>query len=353
MIPVPEYSGFPPLPYPFEPAGGAVPIGSPYYLERETDRRFAAALEAQESVVLIKGARQVGKTSLLARGLAQARRSGKRVVFTDLQKLNSADLDSLDSLYQTLGNAIADQLDLDVFPSDLWDSQLGPNQNFENFLKHQVIGPLDTSLVWALDEVDRLFTSSFSGELFGLIRAWHNERALDPDGCWGRLTLAISYATEGQLFITDMNLSPFNIGIRLDLEDFTHDQVAELNRRHGSPLASADQVSSFFGFIGGQPYLVRRSLLELAQQPTLWPGFAQFAARDDGIFGDHMRRIVLLVSRNPTLLEALREVLKGRCVPTLESFHRLKSGGVLAGDSMEGGRFRNKLYAGYLARHLA
>ena len=78
MIPVPEYSGFPPLPYPFEPAGGAVPIGSPYYLERETDRRFAAALEAQESVVLIKGARQVGKTSLLARGLAQARRSGKR-----------------------------------------------------------------------------------------------------------------------------------------------------------------------------------------------------------------------------------------------------------------------------------
>ena len=67
--------------------------------------------------------------------------------------------------------------------------------------------------------------------MFGLFRSWHNERSLNPDGPWGRLTLAIVYATEAHLFITDLNQSPFNVGTRLTLEDFTFEQVAELNGR--------------------------------------------------------------------------------------------------------------------------
>ena len=73
--------------------------------------------------------------------------------------------------------------------------------------------------------------------MFGLFRSWNNERLLDPSGSWSRFTLVIAYATEAHLFITDVNQSPFNVGTRLTLEDFTREQVAELNRRYGSPLA--------------------------------------------------------------------------------------------------------------------
>ena len=46
----------------------------------------------------MKGPRQVGKTSLLARGLHQAREAGARVVLTDLQKLDPEQLASADAL---------------------------------------------------------------------------------------------------------------------------------------------------------------------------------------------------------------------------------------------------------------
>src|SRR5262249_15628486 len=71
-----------------EPVGGAVPLDSDFYIARATDAEFHAAVRRSYSIALIKGARQVGKTSLLARGLQQSRASGARVVLTDLQALN-------------------------------------------------------------------------------------------------------------------------------------------------------------------------------------------------------------------------------------------------------------------------
>jgi DNA-binding SARP family transcriptional activator len=50
-----------------EPVGGAVPLGSPFYVVRPTDAEFRAAIARRDSIVLVKGARQMGKTSLLAR----------------------------------------------------------------------------------------------------------------------------------------------------------------------------------------------------------------------------------------------------------------------------------------------
>src|SRR5204863_6992379 len=106
--------------------------------------------------------------------------------------------------------------------------------NFRLYMRREVLGRLETHLVWGLDEVDRLFSCPFASEVFGLFRSWHNERALDPAGPWSRLTLAMSYATEAHLFITDLNQSPFNVGTALALRDFTAEQVGELNQRYAA-----------------------------------------------------------------------------------------------------------------------
>src|SRR6185503_7594513 len=78
----------------FEPVGGAVPLDSKFYIVRATDGRFRSAIAQGDSIVLVKGARQAGKSSLLARGLEEARREGARVVLTDFQMLNSTQLES-------------------------------------------------------------------------------------------------------------------------------------------------------------------------------------------------------------------------------------------------------------------
>ena len=100
-----------------EPIGGAVPLDSKFYIVRPTDDEFLAAIERRDSIVLVKGARQMGKTSLLARGLKVARETGAKVVLTDFQSLNTAHFESVEALYMALAELIADQLDLDVLPA--------------------------------------------------------------------------------------------------------------------------------------------------------------------------------------------------------------------------------------------
>ena len=335
-----------------EPVGGAVPLDSEFYILRPADEDFRAAIARQDSIVLVKGARQVGKTSLLARGLQQARQAGAKIVLTDFQNLSAAYLDSIEKLMLVLAKSFADQLDLDVYPNQIWDADLSPGINFERYLRHGVLQQVPAPIVWGLDEVDRLFTCDFGSEVFGLFRSWHNKRALDPEGPWRRLTLAIAYATEAHLFITDLNQSPFNVGTRLALEDFSFEQVAELNRRYGSPLGDQAEVARYFRLVGGHPYLVRRGLYEMAAHGIELTALEAQSDRDDGPFSDHLRRIVASLAQDAALCDVVRRVLKGQSSVTTDSFYRLRSAGLMAGDSERDVRPRCQLYATYLERHL-
>jgi hypothetical protein len=334
-----------------EPPGGAVPLDSRFYLVRPTDGLFLDALRRRDSIVLIKGARQMGKTSLLARGLQQAREAGARVAVTDFQKLNQSDMESVESFYKSLGGLVADQLDLDVYPEDVWKERRAPSVNFERYVRREVLEKVEGPLVWGMDEVDRLFTCPFGSEVFGLFRTWHNERAVDPTAPWGRLTLAIAYATEAHLFITDQNQSPFNVGTRLELKDFTAEQVAELNARHGSPLSN-DELTRFYSLLGGHPYLVRRGLHEMVSEGIGFDAFEAQADREEGPYGDHLRRILMLLAKDLVLADIARVVLKGYPCPTDEAFYRLRSAGVMSGDTPQELKPRCRLYAVYLERHL-
>ena len=335
-----------------EAIGGAVPLGSEFYVTRPADAELLSSISNRDSIVLIKGARQMGKTSLLARGLQYAREQGIPAVSTDLQKFNAADFKSVNTLYLTIAESIADQLKSAADPAASWDQRRGPNANFERFLRREVLARLDTPLVWGLDEVDRLFVTPFGSEVFGLLRSWHNERALDPTCPWSRLTIAIAYATEAHLFITDLNQSPFNVGTRLVLEDFTPMQVAELNRRYHDVIKSQDELNRFYRLVGGHPYLVRRGLHELATRKLSFAAFEDQAARDEFFYGDHLRRMLVLLARDPELSAVMRGVLNGQPCPTPESFERLRSAGLVSGHFPQEARPRCRLYTMYLRRHL-
>jgi len=342
----------PTMPLPLEPIGGAVPLNSEFYVIRSADGELRTALTRYDSIILIKGGRQIGKTSMLARGLQFARERGAKVALTDFQKFNASNLETVGNFYLSLAESLADQLEVGTLPSDVWDERRGPNVNFERYLRREVLAKLNAPLIWGLDEVDRLFVCSYGSEVFGLFRSWHNERALDPSGPWAGLTLAIAYATEAHLFITDMNQSPFNIGTRLVLEDFTGEQVADLNRRNESPLKDPGELDRFRQLVDGHPFLVRRGLHEMATKKTDIAAFEAQADRDEGIFGDHLRRILVLLARDPALTEVVKGLLRDQPCPTPESFYRLRSAGVITGGSQAESKFRCQLYATYLKRHL-
>lgn len=337
------------VPLRLEPVGGAVPLHSPFYVPRGTDQEFHQAIRERDSIVLVKGPRQTGKTSLLARGLQQARESGTRVVLTDLQAFSAAQIESHEALFFALAESLADGLELSARPRDFWDPDRGPGLSLRRFLRQEVLGAGTGPLVWAIDEVDRLFGCPFSSEVFGVFRSWHNERALAPEGPWHRLTLALAYATEAHLLISDLSQSPFNVGTRLELRDFDPDQVASLNERYGMPLGEAE-LPRFLTLLGGHPLLVRRALHEMARRGVGFPAVAAEASQEGGLFGDHLRRLARLLQQDSELAQSVQAVLhRGRC-PDEQSFYRLRSAGVLRGEQSDRAELRCQLYREYLLR---
>jgi len=334
-----------------EQPGGAVPLDSPYYIVRETDPQFLDAISRRDSIVLVKGGRQMGKTSLLARGLQHAREHGCKVVLTDFQTFSSSQLATDEALYKGLANALAFQLGLKPKIAEVWSEFLGANTNLEMFIQSEILEHVEGPIVWALDEVDRLFAVPFATDFFGMVRSWHNRRALEPQSPWSKLTLAIAYATEAHLFITDLNQSPFNVGTRITLADFSAIQVRELNDRYGRPLTDL-QLDQLRGLVGGQPYLVRRALDELVRGKLAFDEFARVADGDEGVLGDHLRRILVAVSSSEPLLEDVRRMLTGQSLLQSEHFYRLRSAGIVVGDAPAEARLRCGVYDRFLRRHL-
>ena len=76
------------------------------------------------------------------------------------------------------------------------------------------------------------------------------------------------------------------------------------------------------------------------------------ADRDEGIFGDHLRRLLVSLSKDPELCDVVRGILRGQPCPTPESFYRLRSAGLIVGESISESRLRCELYGTYLNRHL-
>jgi hypothetical protein len=343
-----------PKPMMSEMPGGAVPLDSRYYIVQSTDVEFREGIARQDGLLLVKGARQMGKTSLLARGLEQARNAGKTVVPLDLQRLNQNDLADLTTLYKAIGGMIADSLKLDVYPEDKWRAGRAPNINFENYIIREVMDKIEGHVIFAWDEVDRLFPFAYASEMFGMFRSWFSARATDPQMPWGRLTQAFVYATEPHLFITDQFQSPFNVGTKLELHDFNLEQVEQLNKLYEAPLQSRGDLERFYALFCGHPYLTRRGLYELTRRPvplTLDQLVAQ-ADTDEGPFGDHLRRILILVARDKKTLDVLQGMVNNQPIPDQMSFYGLRSGGLVSGNSPEDARLRCSIYATYLKRHL-
>src|SRR5215510_1853571 len=107
------------------PPNGALPLDSPLYITRAVDVEFTHAIARQDSTVLVKGSRQVGKTSLLARGLYMFNETATTVVLTDFQQITGEAFQSVDTLLLTVAELLADQLGLNVAPHETWNKFIG------------------------------------------------------------------------------------------------------------------------------------------------------------------------------------------------------------------------------------
>lgn len=326
---------------------GALSPTSPIYVEREADLVVRNRISGHGSTVIVEGARQMGKTSLLARALALARRRRLRVIDFDFQQLDESALADLDRLLRHLAHAVGRRLGVAAGVNTVWKSGLSVKEKLTAVFEDHVLGRNGAPIVLVLDEVDRVFGRSYQYDFFGLLRSWHNLRATRP--VWRRLDLVLAISADPADAIRDANQSPFNVGTRVRLHDLSPEQIAELNRRWRTRLPKPE-LARLLDLTGGQPYLVQAALHALAAGTYTLAALLDAGRVDGGPFADHLSRHRQLLDRDASLWRELRRAIdQGRCAND-NAFRRLRALGLVTGRDRTAMKPRCRLYREYFAR---
>lgn len=319
----------PAAPPPLESPEGTMSPDSRFYIARRSDLVVLSAVERPGVTLVIKGPRQMGKSTLMSRVLRKAGELERKCVYLDFQLFDSEQLRDAGVFYRHFCSFLSYSLELPDRTEENWGLPLGNSQLCTRYVERYILGETGANLFVAMDEVDRVFAADYSSDFFAMLRAWHNNRA--TQSIWNRLNFAIVTSTEPYQFIQSLNQSPFNVGEVVELEDFSPAEVAELNLRYGRPFAE-EEKDRLMRLLGGHPYLVRRALYLVASDLVTAPELFERAADDDGPFADHLRRYLVGLQGKRDLIEGLRRVIEDHKLDDMLVFFRLRGAGLVRRD---------------------
>ena len=243
-------------------AGGALPLRHQTYIAREADETARETLLDGEYLHVI-APRQIGKTSLLRRLAVQLQALGWRCAYVDFSVLTDF---SKTDWYGELGRMLGKALTPGAVPALSNQIELR-DYLIEHALHRRGKQPL---LVLLFDEVEGVAKAkdnaghSFSDTFFMMLRSLYIQR----DDYEGSISIAFSGATDPSELVQDMNISPFNIGAEVLLNDFTLAETRELTQNLALAGITDDETfhQTIYSWTDGHPYLTQSICLALEKQ---------------------------------------------------------------------------------------
>ncbi|MGA1132218.1 MAG: AAA-like domain-containing protein, partial [Prochlorotrichaceae cyanobacterium] len=255
--------------------GGTVQASGGYYVERSADGELLdLCLKGEFAYVLTS--RQMGKSSLMIR-TAETLRQRKDTkadqtvpVIVDLTGLGTpGDQETwyrgfLLEVVRKLDQELKLRGEAELVPQLLqwWQRQaeagMGVTQRFTQFFADVILAQVRGRVVVFVDEIDTTLSLAYTDDFFIAIRYFFTSRAENP--AFKRLSFVLlGVATPGDLII-DSRRTPFNIGRRVELTDFTLAEAAPLKEGLGLEPQQAEAVfEQVWAWTGGHPYLTQRS----------------------------------------------------------------------------------------------
>jgi len=266
----------------FYVTGGTLHPDAPSYVVRRADMDLYEGLARGEYCYVLT-TRQMGKSSMMVRTARRLRAEGAAVAVLDLTQIGS-NLDA-EQWYDGLLVKLGEQLDREDELDDFWQDhrRLGPLQRFMAALEH-LLGsdfgsgntpththtppPIQARLVIFIDEIDFTRSLPFStDEFFAAIRECHNRRSDNP--LFSRLTFCLLGVATPSDLIRDTRTTPFNIGKRIELSDFTEGEALPLAQGFGAQKShAAALLKRALYWTGGHPYLTQRLCRAVAESGT-------------------------------------------------------------------------------------
>ncbi|MEJ6488048.1 AAA-like domain-containing protein [Nostoc punctiforme UO1] len=293
---------------------GPVPLTSSFYVERyryiESDSFESMCyheIAKPGSLIRIKAPKEMGKTSLLDRIVAQADKQQYQKVRVNLAEVEEATFSNLKNFLSWFCYYVRIQLQMsEQANNSRKEALIDTPTDCKIYFQEHFLKPINSPIVLALDEVDRIFNyPQVSNEFFKMLRVWHEETNNKP--IWRNLRLVVVHSTEdyGPL---NINESPFNVGKPVELTEFNPEQVLDLALRHKLDWNN-DLVKVLMAMVGGHPYLVRLAFYHLAQPEGNLEHFLQNAPTNDGIYRNHLFRYLNILEKNKELGAAFKQVV--------------------------------------------
>lgn len=254
---------------PFYITGGTLPRSAPSYIERPADTALLEGLREGQFCYILTS-RQMGKSSLMVRTAARLRQEGVAVAVLDLTAIG-LNL-TPEQWYDGLLNLLARALDLEDEMEAFWfaHERLSPLQRWMQGLSEVVLKKFSGPVVLFVDEIDAVRSLPFSAdEFFAAIRECYNRRV--EVSSFQRLSFCLMGVATPSDLIRDTRNTPFNIGRRIELTDFTLREAAPLAQGLASdgetlsdpiPQRLLDRV---LYWTGGHPYLTQRLCQAVAE----------------------------------------------------------------------------------------
>jgi len=240
----------------FEP-GGTLSHNSPCYVKRQADDTLISALAAHEYCYILDS-RQKGKSSLMVRTAKVLKEDGMQTVLLDLQGRGS-NL-SLEQWYAGMLTRFGEELNARNDLLKYWQTHLhlGPLERFFAAIEEVVLPNIVNGLVVFVDEVDFVRSLPFrTDEFFGGIRHFYNRRATDRR--FELLSFVLIGTADPLELISDPNLTPFNIGRRIELQDFKLQECGPLAKGlSDDPMVASSLMERIIYWTSGHPYLTQR-----------------------------------------------------------------------------------------------
>ena len=285
-----------------------VALDSPFYVQRPPiESNCYNEIREPGALIRIKALRQMGKTSLMNRILAQAMLENYRTVRLNLRQAERGVLSSIDKFLRWFCANVTQQLQLEPRLDDYWDEELmGSLVSCTTYFQAYLLEQINCPLVVCLDDVERIFEyPDIAQDFFPLLRNWYEE-ANNLD-IWKLLRLVVVHSTEVYIPL-QINQSPFNVGLPVELPEFSLEQVADLAQRHGCNWTE-HQLKRLMAMLGGHPFLIRLALYRISRQEIGLEQLLQTAPTESGIFIDHLRRHLISLQHNPELAAAFKNVV--------------------------------------------
>ena len=248
--------------------GGTLRRDAPCYVPRQADHDLYAGL-AQGQFCYVLTSRQMGKSSLMVRTAVRLREKKIAVAVLDLTAVGQ-NL-SAEQWYEGLLNLIGQQLNLEDELEAFWldHERLGPLQRWMRAMREVVLRQNPNRVVIFVDEIDAVRSLPFStDEFFAGIREFYNRRTEDPE--LSRLTFCLLGVATPSDLIRDTRTTPFNIGQRIELNDFTETEAAPLAQglRPDEQLG-AKLLKRIFYWTDGHPFLTQRLCQAVAEDASV------------------------------------------------------------------------------------